>query len=106
MKRWATWRLTQCSEHRHQREPLFPYNHHCDRGSLVQGERSSMRGAGAAAGTAGDRSSRVFFEGHLHGLEKVAPTEPRDRKVDIRTYGRETMEDPISPARRTLLKAG
>jgi hypothetical protein len=28
---WATCRLTQCSEHRHQREPSFPYNHHCDR---------------------------------------------------------------------------
>jgi hypothetical protein len=27
----ATCRLTQCSERRHQREPSFPYNLHCDR---------------------------------------------------------------------------
>jgi hypothetical protein len=29
--RWATCRLTQCSEHRHQREPSRPFNCHYDR---------------------------------------------------------------------------
>src|SRR5262249_9723208 len=33
------------------------------------------------------------------------PTVGRDRKINMRTYGEETMDDPISPARRTLLKA-
>ena len=28
---WATCRLARCSERRHQGEPWFPYNHHCDR---------------------------------------------------------------------------
>src|SRR6202040_2169714 len=27
-------------------------------------------------------------------------------KINLRTYGEETMDNPISPARRTLLKAG
>jgi hypothetical protein len=36
----------------------------------------------------------------------ASPTVGRDRKINMRTYGEETMDDPISPARRTLLKAG
>src|SRR5262249_5291737 len=42
----------------------------------------------------------------IAGAKGRHPTVGRDRKVDLHAYGRETMEDPISPARRTLLKAG
>jgi hypothetical protein len=54
-EQWANCGITQCSEHRQQRESSFPYNQHCDKGSLIQGERSRMRrrefiaGLGSAA---------------------------------------------------------
>jgi hypothetical protein len=69
--RWANCGLTQRSEHQQQREPSFPYNHHCD--SLIQGEdqecedgeRSRMTAdcAGATGGEAADNRFLGYFLG-------------------------------------------
>src|SRR5262249_25746806 len=43
---------------------------------------------------------------HRKDQNSCDPTVGRDRKINMPRYGEETMDDPISPARRTLLKAG
>src|ERR1700736_5554387 len=57
----------------------------------------------------GPSSSCYLLGGHRRATdaETIEPvSESRDRKINMRTCGEETMDDPISPARRTLLKAG